>query len=521
MRIVNILFMFQKTLLIAILGFALIFSFNAKSASPDAIAVRVLANPKHYSAAVWYKKQGFKGSPQSITVDGYNGIRDGRTVYVNAANIPDYTAPAYPKLYTNIYLISYNQSAESATVDIFGQILEHWKFNSNQNEAKICSLKNTVNCIADEDCGSGDYCLSMKAMAKRDVRRLEDLAEIDENVIAYNSRKGFYPKLQAGTYVKGYSLSVWPSWKDTLAKELGATLPVDPINALSPCGDDPAGSIYNVKTCWDEKNKHFADSNLGDPALNLPDFSRAYLYSGNDKGNTYKLCASGENVYSNAAELNFCSSGSINHVPVITASCPLTDTKNMQYDCFVTASDVDGDDFNMDVSGLPAGILKVMSGTKVTGLSGKPTVAGDFTVSITAQETKTGGLLATYKFNLKIFDVFSAPPLITLPPTFTSSVYEKVVGKMVDFAIVATDSDGIKSFALSGASLPPGLSVTESTTSGTYQISGIVSTAFPVASLVNLDFILTVKDNLDNASTISFTIRLTNTAPVITSVVSI
>ena len=53
----------------------------------DAIAVRIIPNPNHYSIVRWYEAQGFEGSPQALVVDGYEAIRDGRTVYVNAANV--------------------------------------------------------------------------------------------------------------------------------------------------------------------------------------------------------------------------------------------------------------------------------------------------------------------------------------------------------------------------------------------------------------------------------------------------
>ncbi|MBU4216355.1 hypothetical protein L6270_02190, partial [Candidatus Parcubacteria bacterium] len=43
--------------------------------SPDAIAIRIMQNPNHYSALRWYQEKHFAGSPQSIVVDGYNGIR--------------------------------------------------------------------------------------------------------------------------------------------------------------------------------------------------------------------------------------------------------------------------------------------------------------------------------------------------------------------------------------------------------------------------------------------------------------
>ncbi|MBI4812446.1 hypothetical protein HY798_03350, partial [Candidatus Falkowbacteria bacterium] len=54
----------------------------ASSGQADAIAIRVIPNYSHYSPSRWYSQQGFTGSPQSLTVDGYEAVRDGRTVYV-------------------------------------------------------------------------------------------------------------------------------------------------------------------------------------------------------------------------------------------------------------------------------------------------------------------------------------------------------------------------------------------------------------------------------------------------------
>ena len=50
--------------------------------SSDVIGIRIIPNPNNYSIDRWYKSQGFSGSPQKLTVDGYEAIRDGRTVYV-------------------------------------------------------------------------------------------------------------------------------------------------------------------------------------------------------------------------------------------------------------------------------------------------------------------------------------------------------------------------------------------------------------------------------------------------------
>ena len=133
---------------------SLVFS-NDTVTSSDAIAVRIVPNPNHYSINQWYARQGFQGSPQALTVDGYEAIRDGRTVYVNAANVNLTSSPK--TIYTNIYLISYNQNPSPNTVDILGQIISHWKFNDNltssTNSTANCSIS-TLSCLSDTDCSS-------------------------------------------------------------------------------------------------------------------------------------------------------------------------------------------------------------------------------------------------------------------------------------------------------------------------------------------------------------------------------
>src|SRR5574344_2624090 len=118
-------FIFLAIILILSAGFFLVRNFVQASDESDAIAVRIVPNPEHYGINKWYEKQGFTGSPQALIVDGYEAIRDGRTVYVGAANLKDNL------IYTNVYLISYNQSSSDKTVDILGQIIKKLKFNTD------------------------------------------------------------------------------------------------------------------------------------------------------------------------------------------------------------------------------------------------------------------------------------------------------------------------------------------------------------------------------------------------------
>ena len=275
---------------IGILVLAKVKSSAAQTAERDAIAIRVIPNPQHLGALNWYKKQGFTGSPQSLTVDGYQAVRDGRSVYVNAANIEN------NQFYTNIYLISYNQEAESATVDIFSHILANWKFNTNlinQTPSPSCHRNNTIKCQIDDDCPIGDYCQSNKAKVERDARRLENMADINVALERFR-QSGSYPALGGGTYFSHYSLSVWPSWHDTLSADLGYSLPLDPVNQIGDCSS-AAGYAegFDPVTCWNEQTKSFAGTLPAqfDQLPVLPNNSLIYVYRSDADGLRAAVCA--------------------------------------------------------------------------------------------------------------------------------------------------------------------------------------------------------------------------------------
>lgn len=345
----------------------------AQEQNSDAIGVRIVPNPNHYSIYRWYESQGFSGSPQSLTVDGYEALRDGRTVYVNAANVDTYAKV----IYTNIYLISYNQDYNVKTVDILGQLISHWKFNdnlpletstcsisslkceqdsdctSNQfcSNSDTCALKEPKNCAVDEDCPASFFCGSLKAKIIRDLKRIGKLEEIKEALASYKKINGRYPLLSAGTYLSGKSVSLWPSWSDILIPTLAIKQAlVDPINSLGACPG------FNSKTCWDDANKKF----VYDPAgayLKLPKDSYALVYGTNNTGSDYNLCAvlethAGSNYTFSpndpiasacVTETGILASGnSSNSVPVIT-SLALKGISGNEYNGFVQAVDPDGD----------------------------------------------------------------------------------------------------------------------------------------------------------------------------------
>lgn len=301
--------------------FSLTNSATAQTASSDAIAVRVVPNPNHHSIARWYEAQGFSGSPQSLIVDGYEAIRDGRTVYVAAANIDETNR----LIYTNIYLISYNQDPAPNTVDILGQMIAHWKFNDNllpsavaptcsisslscasdtdcaENQycapasagavAASCQLDTVKNCLTDTDCPANFFCDSLKAKITRDVKRVGQLEELKESLYNFKQINKRYPYLSAGTYIAGRTISVWPSWSQSFLPELASSQNFsDPINRLGAC------SGYDAKTCWDENAKKFVNT-IPVAALSsnelptLPAGSYAFAYATDTNGSNYKLCA--------------------------------------------------------------------------------------------------------------------------------------------------------------------------------------------------------------------------------------
>jgi len=309
--------------------FSLLFVFKEieaqSSEGTDAIAVRIIPNPNHYSVYRWYSSQGFKGSPQALSVDGYEAVRDGRTVYVNAANVKN------KSIYTNIYLISYNQDPSPKTVDILGQIVKYWKFNNDLVEqsnpgpqcaisalpclsdtdcakeqfcatttvaVNSCQLKKEINCMTDDDCPQNLFCNSIKSKIIRDLKRIGQTEELKEALSAYKSEKGSYPKLAAGSYLGGHTISVWPSWTQEFLPALTmAQNIIDPINRLGACNG------FDLITCWNKDTKRF----VYDPQpsyLMLPTGSYGFVYKTDANGSNYNLCAVMETREA-TPELNF------------------------------------------------------------------------------------------------------------------------------------------------------------------------------------------------------------------------
>lgn len=304
---------------------AIVFVFSAQrngaiaEKAPDSIGLRVIENPYHYSPAVWYAKQGYTNTLKTLMIDGYDAGRYGRSVYVNAANI------AGGKYYSNIYIFSYDQNADSNTIEIFERILKTWKFTANLTASGKCSISSfpcsdssacqsgescanrkclpaaIKSCYVDSDCADGYYCDSQKAKVARDTRRLSALADIKSLLENYKFNNGIYPALSSGTYLPNRTISVWPSWSDNLASLLNSEggISSDPVNVLGNCGEDR----FSPVTCWDDGAKEFAGNFNSDGGQSFPAGSLVLSYMALNEGKAFKLCGSFESGLIDSAEV--------------------------------------------------------------------------------------------------------------------------------------------------------------------------------------------------------------------------
>ena len=258
--------------------------YNGSSGNDnDVIGMRVMNNTSHYSPKMWYS-QRFVGKPQgslqASKVDDYDAVVSGNTTYADAANIDG------TNIYTNIYLMSYNQGASDVTQNIYKQMVDNWTFNVNEVGTSTCATNDPA--AADDYCwtegfckgkyGASSYCSSNKAKATRDTRRLADMQNIRKLLFSYAASNrcsndfsrgcprvgsstgcygngvcgNYFPNLKSGTYVVSNTLSVWPSWTSSMGNTLKIALPVDPINKLGYCSTTYG---YNGTTCWNEGKK--------------------------------------------------------------------------------------------------------------------------------------------------------------------------------------------------------------------------------------------------------------------------
>ncbi len=274
----------------------LLYRFQPEWKVSDAIGVRVYQNNERLTPQEWYAAQHFSGKTQNATVDGYMAVKDERTVYVGAAD-----KYGDPDLRSSIYVLAFNEHADPRTAEIFNRLVVNTKFNTNlvpsDRVTNVC--KNAANevlhasaervdpivCSSDLDCErslpnetAGMRCDADKDKIRRDMRRWQDIRVIEQSLEATREQTGFYPKVESGSFVRGFTTSKWPSWSQQLGT---AGSVVDPINALNRCeafgsecsvsrvscavdGDcrggigDVCRPVFEAETCYADKIGVFA-----------------------------------------------------------------------------------------------------------------------------------------------------------------------------------------------------------------------------------------------------------------------
>ncbi len=169
---------------------------------------------------MWYQKYAPNpaGSTEEVNVDCqedmegneycYLAAKDNTSVYVAAANLAELDGETTADIYNNIYLIGYNQGSNQNTLNIFSQLINNLKFNYNIDNSQL-----------------------NKSEMIRDYVRIQDNVRIRKYIKQYGyEHNGAVPQLQAGTYDRQRTFSVWPSWQEELGVQLGLNMPKDPLN---------------------------------------------------------------------------------------------------------------------------------------------------------------------------------------------------------------------------------------------------------------------------------------------------
>lgn len=244
----------------------------------------------------WYKNKFPDASPQSTEIAGYQAIQDENNYYISAKNFVkegnDY------RIYNNIYSFSVNEGASDDSKNVLSQILDSLQFNLNMSNYGYCLAdsvsnnrklsmseeeqmmlnNNGLTCANDFDCrdtngtplsGTNGVCSNAKTKLFRDIDRVDRIASVQSSLASYFNNNwtkfDFKGALKGGTYIPGYTVSVWPSWNDTLAKITNqSSLPQDNINTWSACSDSEAES----QTCW----------NAGSLTYSCPAYSSVFEY---------------------------------------------------------------------------------------------------------------------------------------------------------------------------------------------------------------------------------------------------
>ena len=204
------------------------FFFKESATSHDTIGLMIFKNDEFLSPYDWFKKRfPLDTSGASTTIGGYPAVKSGTTTYIGVTDLDNATN----QLRGLMFVFDYNSNnASPDTVDIATQMIDSLAFNTNLLNAQE------------------------KGQLIRDTRRRQDLTSLTNLLNSFKSKNGAYPSLTSGTFIPGFSTSLWPSWQATLGADLGSAVPTDPVNAFSSTCTAP----YEGASCWSESDKKFS-----------------------------------------------------------------------------------------------------------------------------------------------------------------------------------------------------------------------------------------------------------------------
>ncbi len=204
----------------------------------DVIIMRVGDNPKRQLLNDWYKERVPFGSPSPIAqIDGFDTLQDESGIYVMAPS----TNGTTPEL--RIYFFAVNKGADPSTTQLFTRMLSWTKFASS--------------IPSDEDGKKLRMDMTRYARLRSIQKQLEQYRRVSSYPCKSNpSTTCYYPNLDSGSYISHESISIWPSWKQTLSNNLGTALPVDPLQEQDPQPLEYQCSLpFNKNTCWYTEEK--------------------------------------------------------------------------------------------------------------------------------------------------------------------------------------------------------------------------------------------------------------------------
>ncbi len=130
--------------------------FNDKN--DDVIGVQIFNNEDFSRLSEWYQLRGFGNldQMQTIEIDGYEALTDGNNYYINAYNLTGEPATGNSTVYKNIYLFSINVNAGDDTREVFSQLIDSLRVNTNMSDLRQCTTEEggepLGRCVSDFDC---------------------------------------------------------------------------------------------------------------------------------------------------------------------------------------------------------------------------------------------------------------------------------------------------------------------------------------------------------------------------------